>query len=283
MRRIPVGQTLRDAYIFAGANLGGIIGLIWVSMVMLTVAQFFTSFRFYNDFIEFMASGNSAHMGPAMLMMISYLVALLLLNAVMFTAVVQLALGARTATGFLHFAFGPLEWRMFRAFFALAGLLLLLAITILIAANVLAVLVPHVPVTALAVLGIPVVFALVLARFLVLLPAIAVSETTPTLRRAWALSAGNFLPLLGVLLGLFLPLLMVMGMIERQVGEKADFMLGSASQLQITAAAINARQILPLMCGLNFLFSPLFIGLLAGASVSAWRTLKDEPSVEILA
>ena len=37
MRRIPVAQTIRDAYIFAGTNLGGIIGLIWVSMVMITV------------------------------------------------------------------------------------------------------------------------------------------------------------------------------------------------------------------------------------------------------
>ena len=93
MRRIPVGQTIRDAYSFAGTHLGGIIGLIWVSMVMLTIARFFTFLRFYNDFIDFMASGNAAHMGSPMLMMIGYMVALLLLYAVMFTAVIQLALG----------------------------------------------------------------------------------------------------------------------------------------------------------------------------------------------
>ena len=109
MRRIPVVQTIRDAYSFAGAHLGGIIGLIWISMVMLTTARFFTFLRFYNDFIDFMASGNAAHMGSSMLMMIGYVVALLLLYAVMFTAVVQLALGSRPAPEFIHFAFGPLD------------------------------------------------------------------------------------------------------------------------------------------------------------------------------
>ena len=82
MRRIPVGQTLRDAYSFTSAHLGGIIGLIWVSMVMLAIARFFTFLRFYNDFIDFMASGNAAHMGSSILMMIGYVVALLLLYAV---------------------------------------------------------------------------------------------------------------------------------------------------------------------------------------------------------
>ena len=96
MRRIPALQTIRDAYVFAGAHLGGVIGLIWVSMVMITIARFFTFIRFYNDLIDFLASGNAAQMGPAMLMMMFYLVALMLLYAVMFTAVVQMA---RTAEG----------------------------------------------------------------------------------------------------------------------------------------------------------------------------------------
>jgi hypothetical protein len=285
MRRIPVGQTIRDAYGFAGANLGGIIGLIWVSMVMITIARFFTFNRLYNDFIDFLASGNAAHMGPAMLMFIGYVVAMLLLNAVMFTAAVQLALGSRSATGMIHFAFGPLEWRMFRAFFALLGLMVLASTTVLIAANALALLPGggKAAVGAFLMLGSLVGLVSLSARFLVLLPAIAVSETAPALRRAWALSAGNFLPLLGILLGLFLPLLAVMALIDVGMGEKPAMLPDAASQVQLMAAVIHARESLPLACGLSFLFSPLIIGLLAGASVSAWRTVKDEPSVEILA
>jgi hypothetical protein len=287
MRRISVAQTIRDAYSFAGTHLGGIIGLIWVSMVMITIARYFTFYRFYNDFIDFMASGNGAQMGPSLLMMIGYLVALLLLYAVMFTAVVQLALGARSAPAFIHFTFGPLEWRMFRAFLALASLMLLLAFTVLIAANAL-LLVPgggkaQAAIGGLAILAVMGISVAVLARFLVLLPAIAVNETAPALRRAWALSAGNFLPMLGVLLGLFVPLLVVLVLIDFGMGEKAEALPGAATQVQMVAAVMHARQTLPLTCGLGFLFSPLVIGLLAGASVSAWRTLKDEPSVEILA
>ena len=49
-------------------------------------------------------------------MMLCYLVAALLLQAIMYVAVVQMALGARAAPAIAHFAFGTLEWRMFRAF-----------------------------------------------------------------------------------------------------------------------------------------------------------------------
>lgn len=286
MRRIPVAQTIRDAYIFAGTNLGGIIGLIWVSMVMITVARFFTFYRFYNDFIDFLASGNGAQMGPAMLMMMGYLVAVMLLYAVMFTAVIQLALGARTAPSVIHFTFGPLEWRMFRAFFALAGLMLLVAAIVMVGANAVLMLGAAKSQGAagafaiMAMLGIGVV---VLARFLLLAPAIAVNEAAPVLRRAWTLSAGNFLPLLGVLLGLFLPLLLVVSLIDAAVGGKPDVTPGATTQVQMLAAVMHARQTLSLTCGLGFFFSPLMIGLLAGASVSVWRTLKDEPKVEILA
>ena len=41
-RHISVGATVRDAYAFLGAHLGGIIGVIWLPMVLITIAQFFT-------------------------------------------------------------------------------------------------------------------------------------------------------------------------------------------------------------------------------------------------
>jgi hypothetical protein len=207
---------------------------------------------------------------------------------VMFVAVVQLALGARTAPTIFHFAFGPLEWRMFRAFFALAGLMLLIAIAVLFAVNAVFVLMPGArgnqaavsSVMALAMLGIGLVLTV---RFALLLPAIAVNETVPALRRAWALSAGNFLALLGVLAGIFLPIALVFVLIEVALGDKGAGLTGATPQLQMISAVMHARQTLPLTCGLGFFFSPLIIALFAGASVSAWRALKDEPVTEIVA
>ena len=54
-----------------------------------------------------------------------------------------------------------------------------------------------------------------------------------------------------------------------------------AEQMQMLAAIMRARDVLPMISGLGFLISPLVVGLLAGASVSVWRALKDEPALDI--
>jgi len=122
---------------------------------------------------------------------------------------------------------------------------------------------------------------LLAARFLLLAPAIAAGETEPVLKRAWALSAGNFWRLLGVLLALFLPLFLFSVFLELGLAQKSAAIAGATQQLQVIAAMMQARQILPLTCGLSFFFAPVVIGLYCGASVSAWRAVKDEPAVDI--
>lgn len=279
---------MRDAYAFVGAHLGGIIGVIWLPTVLITVAQFFAFNRSYSDFIDGLASGNAAHMGPALLMLVGYLVAKLLLTALMCVGVVQLALGGRPTPALIYIAFGPAEGRLFRAFCGFAGMLLMVGITVLALANM-AMAAQGGPsrqfqeaigaLLMLALLGTGLILS---ARFLILAPAIAASETAPVLRRAWTLSAGNFWPLLGALVTLFLPLLVFFIALEAGLGQRgAAPPTGSTPELQMVAALMHARQMLPLTCGLSFFFSPLVIGLFAGASVSAWRALKDEPSVDI--
>jgi len=286
MRRIAVVATIRDAYIFTLTQLGSVIGLIWVAMVVLTVARFFAFHRFYDAFIEFMAGANPAQMGPVLLMMLAYLMAALLLYAVMLVGVVQLAMGTRAAPSVIHFTFGALEWRMFRAFFAFVGLMMLVSMSILLAVDAVVAFVPGAKldqaaignVMALAMLAVGMVLA---ARFLLLLPAIAVQETGPALRRAWALSAGNFWPLVAVLIGLFLPLLVVFVLIDAGMGERGLAVAGGSPQLQVADAIKHMQGTLPITCGLSFLFSPLVVGLLASASLSIWRTLKAEPVLDI--
>ena len=289
MRRVPVVATIRDAYAFTATHLGGIIGLIWVPMVIVTIAQFFTFHRYYNDFIDFMASGNAAQMGPSVLLMLGYIVAALLLYAVMFVAVTQLALGTRSNGAIVHFAFGPPEWRMFRAFFAFTGLMVLAAIAIVIVANAVLMLgqggskLSQAAAGGIMGLGLLVLALVLTPRFLLLLPAVSVSESAPILRRAWFLSAGNFLRLMAIFLGLFAPLFVMLVAVDFALADKAQSVAAAGEQVQLIATVMHARQTLPLACGLSFLFSPLIVGLFAGASVSAWRALKEEPSVEILA
>ena len=283
MARVPVVATIRDAYIFTINHLGGIIGLIWVPMLFLTVMGFFSLNRYYSDFIEAMSGGSAAALGPSMLMMIGYLIAALLMQSVMYVAVVQLALGQRTAPAVAHFAFGQAEWRMFRAFLAFVGLLLALFIPVAIIGQVMlgaaGLRSLQMLVLVFAVYGI---ILLSMPRFLALLPAIAVGETVPVLRRAWQLSAGNFGRLLLVLIAAFGPVFIVFGLLEILLALQVPAVTlpaGATEKDQMVAAVTRARQLLPYMSGLAFLIYPLIIGLFAGASVSAWRTLKDEPSV----
>ena len=286
MRRIDTVATIRDAYVFAVTHLGGVIGLIWVPMVLATIMGFFSLQRYYNDFIDAMSSGNVAALGPSMLMMLGYLVAALLLYAVMFVAVVQLALGARSAPQVAHFAFGNLEWRMFRAFIAFIGVILVLIIPAFVVAQAAIALggarLPQAAGPALMLLIFYGIILLAMPRFFVLLPTVAVAESAPVLRRAWMLSAGNFWRLLAVLLAIFGPILLLFTGLEMAMsGHTPPPVAGSSEEMQLVAAIIRARDVLPLISGLGFLISPLVVGLCAGASVSVWRALKDEPALDI--
>jgi hypothetical protein len=120
------------------------------------------------------------------------------------------------------------------------------------------------------------VIALAMPRFLALLPAIVVGENTPVLRRAWMLSAGNFWRLLAVLAAIFGPIVVLFNALEMVLMGHGAALTGDESE-QMRQAVARARDVLPLMSGLGFLISPLIVGLFAGASVSAWRALKDEP------
>jgi hypothetical protein len=286
MRRIDVVATIRDAYVFAISHLGGVIGLIWVPMVLATIMGFFSLQRYYNDFIDAMAGNNVAALGPSMLMMLGYLVAALLLYAVMFVAVVQMALGARSAPAVGHFAFGNLEWRMFRALLAFIGWILVLVIPAFVVADaVFAVAGTRVPQAAGPALMLLIFYGVVLLampRLFLLLPTIAVAETAPVLRRAWMLSAGNFWRLLAVLLAVFGPILLCFTGLEVVLAGRAPApAVPGNDQVQLLAAIMRARDVLPWISGLGFLVSPLVVGLLAGASVSVWRALKDEPALDI--
>lgn len=282
MARVPVVATIREAYVFTSTNLGGIIGLIWIPMVMVTIMGFFTFQRYYNDVIQAMASGATATLGPTMLMMLGYIIAALLLHAVMYVAVVQLAMGTRTAPAWAHFAFGAEEWRMFRAFLAFAGLLLAVIIPILVIGTA-ATGAPGTPSPAMAGLVLLVYAVLILAvpRFLSLLPAIAAAENVPVLRRAWQLSTGNFWRLLAIMAGIFIPLLIVMGLLQLALGGRLPSVPAGDEQARMMAGLLRARETLPIVSGLGFFLSPLLIGLFSSASVSAWRVLKTETTVDI--
>ena len=125
MKKIPIVQTIKAAYGFVFTHLGAIIGLIWVPMVLVTVLGFFVEQRYYAAAADALASDNYARLGPSVISLFCYFVAAILLYAMMYVPVMQLALGQRKDGAIFHFALGPAEWRMFRALASLAAFLFL--------------------------------------------------------------------------------------------------------------------------------------------------------------
>ena len=171
---------------------------------------------------------------------------------------------------------------MFRSFLAFAGLLLAVIIPLLMIGTA-ATGTSGAPSPAMAGLVLAVYAVLILAvpRFLTLLPAIATAENVPVLRRSWQLSNGNFWRLLAVMAGIFIPLLILMGVLQLALGGRLPAAAAENDQMRMMAGLLRARETLPIVSGLGFFLSPLLIGLFSSASVSAWRLLKTETTVDI--
>jgi hypothetical protein len=273
VRRLPVLAVLREAYAFTFTHLGAIIGLIWLPMVIATVGDFFVTQNYSHQAQLALAAGGVAAAGPAVLIQFGFVLVRLVLYAMMYVPVAQLALGQRQGGTMLHFAFGLKEWRMFRA---LLGLLLLFFVAGLMISLMAGLPVAGGAITPLALLSeVGVLLSLsgviyIGVRLAFLVPAIVVAEEGPALARAWLLSAGNFWRLLAVALGALGPLVLtlavvLLGLISGSLDPHAPQTVESIS----AAASAN----LPLTTGLQFVVAPLLIGLSVGASVFSWREL----------
>ena len=94
------------------------------------------------------------------------------------------------------------------------------------------------------------------------------------------LSAGNFWRLLAVLVAIFAPIFLLFNGLEMVLTSRGPALTGDDPE-RMRQAIAQARNVLPLISGLGFLISPLIVGLFAGASVSAWRVLKEETALDI--
>ena len=287
MNKIPVGPTIRAAYRFVFTHLGAIIGLIWLPMIVVTVAGFFVEQRYYQDAADAFASGSYGAMGPSMLGLVCYFIVALLLYAAMYVPVTQLALGLRKGHVLAYLAFGATEWRLFRAFAGVALFLLLpIILLVLLGGTVLDLAGDRLPAgmtallpAALFVAGWFVLLYLGL-RFAFLLPAVAVAESTPPLPRSWILSAGNFWRILLVAIATLGPVAVIADLAEALLQGPQAVMPGLSLSPAIAAAQLHAMAgNMPVSAGISFLIAPLVLGLSAGASAAALTALTGRAEV----
>ncbi len=289
MKKIPVVDTIKAAYGFVFAHLGAIIGLIWIPMVAVTVLGFFVEQRYYAAAADALASNNFTRFGPSAVSLLCFFVGAILLYAVMYVPVTQLALGQRKDGALAHFALGPAEWRMFRA---LAGLVAFLFLPALVAAY-LSNLVRTMMAPGLAsgqtpsllatggtqVLLLLSYFAVVYIglRFVFLLPAVAAQEQGPVLPRAWILSGGNFWRILVIVLATLGPVaLFALGIQVALHGWGALLPPVPTSSAMAAAQLHQAALRMPIAKGIDFLVAPLVLGLSAGSSAFAICAIQED-------
>jgi hypothetical protein len=272
VRRLPVLAVIRESYAFTFGHLGAIIGLIWLPMVIATVGDFFVTQHYGRQVSQAMAAGNPGAAGPAVLIQLGFFLVRLLLYAVMYVPVAQLALGQRQGGVVAHFAFGAREWRMFRALLGLTVLFFISVMALTVLAAGAGAVTPQSLLSEVA--GLLFLFGIVYVglRMGFLVPAIVVAEEGPALTRAWIVSAGNFWRLFAVLLGALGPLLLLLGLVLLML-IYGSLDTSKPPTMEAVSAAASAN--LPLTMGAQFLVAPLLIGLFAGASVFSWRALSQ--------
>lgn len=272
MPRLSVTAIIREAYDFTLTHLGAIIGLIWLPMVIMTVGQFFVTQHYGAQVEAAVAAGNAAAAGPAVLVMLLFLLVQLGLIAMMLVAVTQLALGQRQGGAMVHIAFGALEWRMFRTLFA-AMLFLMPPLILLQMSGGALVAGAGGQQSAAALLALPLIAGTVYfaVRLMALLFPMVLTEEKSIIVRAWTLTAGNFWRLLGAFLGALLPIYIVMMVVLAFVLRDAIPTTGAMPTAEAVRAVQDAH--LPIITGIQFVVAPLLIGLAVGVSVFSFKAL----------
>jgi hypothetical protein len=281
MKRLSIAGAIRFAYGFVLTQIGAIIGLVWLPLVLVAIAQFLPYA------IGTAYPGDPAEEGGAAALNLIFSTAALVLYAMNLVAVTRQALGLRQGSASIHFALGWPECRMFAAI-VICGLMLVASIgiyvmigTILFAAARTAPLLAIVA-AIYAVAGLCAVAWLALRLFF-LMPPIVVVEERVDFVRAWMLSRGNFWRILAVMLAVSVPVLLIQSAAIAAIVGPTFFaplpanpdMVGIA--LQARLAMIDRH--MATMIGLALVLAPFSFGLTLGASSYAYRALAgDRPA-----
>jgi hypothetical protein len=288
MTKIPVGKTINFAYSFTFGHLGAIIALIWLPTIAVALLSFVP------QLLGMPTQAIFAPNVPADIRLLGLCASLIsmVFSVMTYQAVAELALGLRQPGANFYFSLAPPIWRLLGTillFILLLALFVIIFVVALVAAGAVAAAAGGKPAAAIAVaLALPFAlgfFWLVIFRIGFLIVPVTVAEGRIDLARGWTLTRGNFWRMLAVALAIWLPFLVLFGIgFVQSMG--SDFSVLMATIKDTTAQADVARAALiqrhmPLLIGLNLLFTPFIMGLGVGASSFAYRALT--PPVDVFA
>ena|ERR1700753_1663260 len=296
MTKIPVFATVGEAYRFAFRNYARILGVCWVTMVLI-VAEMLWQFA---PFLEQMQAA-TASKNPQMILssaghLFLFDVICLVLFVVLNVGVARVALDKPVRWPFFYLAIGSDFWRLIFGYFLLFLILFvgLLVVTISLGI-VFGVLATHaagpnadpaqiqrvtMQFQPLIVLPIYAVMFFIWIRFGFLLAAIAISERRIGIGRNWALTRGNFWRLLGITLLIFVPII-VLTLVNLGLLMLFGGLNFSAMGSPVWAAHMMGFYVKYWYAYIAvwLVFAPIFYGPLIGVSAICYRALTGTESV----
>lgn len=265
MTKIPVRETIVEAYRYTFGHFGKIIALIWLPQLLITIGGYFA----LKPYLALLASdpepAELLQHGGMLMGVYGFCFAVVFLMAWLSVTVMKELLNP-TVGNSLTAALHPSAFlKVARSMFALVGLFLIAAIVLGIAVA----LTLH---NMIASNGVIAVWFLVLIYFGIrlgyLIVPVAIAEGKGGLARSWKLTAGNFWRIVAVVLACLVPLALVSELFQIAILGPDQFkgMFGSLDRSPDAAAQqlSNLRAMverMPLLTGLNFFLAPFQVGL----------------------
>jgi hypothetical protein len=285
MTTIPVMTTIRDTYRFTFGQFGKIVGLIWLPAVLMAVSSFFLKL----PYLRFVANNPGQEdlilqHGPLVLGLYASGLLEVVLYAVMVTAVTREALHPTGKNTYLGFPLGRTTVRLIGGyfgflgvivFFLLAAALLLSALRLLPGGNTV-----RIATQTMLLLCIPAAIYLV-ARLSFLIAPSAVEGKGFGIEHSWRLTKGNVWRIVVLALATGLPLALIylagqVAIIGPDIFVK-PFALAATDPQAMEKFNVEFQRLqadkFPLLTGLEFLLTPLTLGMTSAASALAYRAL----------
>jgi hypothetical protein len=290
VNKLSVRETVASAYRFTFAELGTIIGLIWLPMVAIAVLEFLP---YGLGDATLTPDQDPNAVGAALLRGVVFWLVSVLFYACINVAIVRQALGLRKGTAIAHFILGRVELRVWGAlllllaiFFALSFGLALALIAAGAAAQALGGQVAAaLAATAVLAAGLCVLLVSMLRLGFLLVP-IAVVEEKISFERGWLLTRGNFWRIASVLFVVTLPTFAVLTVASSMLmGHDLDALARVAQRLSVQAIMERYRIIVSShaaeIIGINLILAPFTFGLTLGACAAGYRALTAPPKLDV--
>jgi hypothetical protein len=288
MNRIPVGQTIAQAYGFAFGRYFTILGIVWVPMLISLAMVYF--FR-----LQPLEHAHPGTIDPAAAR-VSFLVQIVgvVLFAIMSVGINKEVLGLPRGSRFFYIGFGGAEGRVIGGFFALALLFIVFVLAFFVAVSVLNVIARIIEgQTALGVARLLLVLLLILlaaaiwlaliyaaVRLTFLLVPATVAEHRIGILSSWQLTAGNFWRIVAIGICVLLPFVIVVLCAAVAVlgSGYISFVAQHAHDPQAIQAYVAQRMAafepyMPVMLVGSFVANPVLYGLIVSPAAFAYRAL----------